>query len=561
MQSKSLFHKSGILLLAIGNLLFQACAASQARNKSTPLAPAVSPALRVEPARIVAGQTADLVWDVPGSQAVSISGIGTHLPPSGRRSIKPTGNHCYQLAAYKGGLVVAQAQAGVIVGRQMGNEDSSCFPEMEKYTAGRRSFDATAENQYRIEIFGSDLSGYPQAGVLLCSVRDDRGHYITGLTRGEHRSAWKIIVEKWQNTTREVKIIDVKEMTESERQPIAVSFVTDYSGSMVGDIGAQEQALNLGLAKLRLDELDKNGAVKKKGVDSYNIIQFDHGVYKSAEGATATGATGNMLSFANLGGATAFYDGSIAGLDLLDKAAARRIAILLTDGSDNSSLANATSVVQKARAANISVFVIGFGGSDQDMLSRIAASTGGRAYFPGDSAELSAIFSEIFLLLDSYYKVSYRPLPAQKGQMKEVGIRLTLHGQTVEGSTALVPIPGEIDPGPRTLLAALFPTNRAKPEVGFYPHLRAMAKYLASTRTRVIIRGHTDTFDHAGSNYQLSLRRARFIQAFLLHSGVAPWQIVSVDGYGEATPLHRDDTKAPWAARENRRVEVILYGK
>ena len=67
--------------------------------------------------------------------------------------------------------------------------------------------------------------------------------------------------------------------------------------------------------------------------------------------------------------------------------------------------------------------------------------------------------------------------------------------------------------------------------------------------------GYTDDIGSAEYNQQLSLRRARAVQDYLIQSGIGP-AIINIKGYGKTSPLVAG-TSAESRAK-NRRVEIAL---
>ena len=73
--------------------------------------------------------------------------------------------------------------------------------------------------------------------------------------------------------------------------------------------------------------------------------------------------------------------------------------------------------------------------------------------------------------------------------------------------------------------------------------------------TRIEVNGYTDLSGTASYNQNLSVRRAKTVQAELVHDGVAANEI-AIRGYGETNPLvpTANGVREP----QNRRVEIIL---
>lgn len=88
-------------------------------------------------------------------------------------------------------------------------------------------------------------------------------------------------------------------------------------------------------------------------------------------------------------------------------------------------------------------------------------------------------------------------------------------------------------------------------------NLRKLADSLqAEPRTNVMIVGHTDSDGSDSYNQQLSERRGRSAESYLVSSGVASSRLTS-RGRGEVEPIESNGTVE--GRRQNRRVEVAIY--
>jgi VWFA-related protein len=119
-------------------------------------------------------------------------------------------------------------------------------------------------------------------------------------------------------------------------------------------------------------------------------------------------------------GSTAMNDSiySISG-DLLRREAGRRVIILVTDGQDTSSSVKLKEAIERTWRNEIIVYSIGIGdpafdGVDKGVLKKIAAETGGRAFFPRNEEDLDKAFAQIDEDLRSQYIISYEPTNVAK---------------------------------------------------------------------------------------------------------------------------------------------------
>jgi outer membrane protein OmpA-like peptidoglycan-associated protein len=107
-----------------------------------------------------------------------------------------------------------------------------------------------------------------------------------------------------------------------------------------------------------------------------------------------------------------------------------------------------------------------------------------------------------------------------------------------------------------TLGDVLFEYDKADLKPGTLHKLYPLVTFLKENPGRnLLIEGHTDNLGSDSYNLDLSERRARTVQTFLLQNGITPTQIAT-RGYGEAYPVTANATEA--GRQQNRRVEVVI---
>jgi VWFA-related protein len=129
-------------------------------------------------------------------------------------------------------------------------------------------------------------------------------------------------------------------------------------------------------------------------------------------------------------GSTAMYDAiySVSG-DLLRREAGRRVIILITDGVDTSSTMKMREAIERTWRNEIIIYSVGIGdpsynGIDQGSLKKLAAETGGRAFFPRNEEDLDRAFAQIDEDLRSQYILTYTPTnDAQDGSFRVIQLR------------------------------------------------------------------------------------------------------------------------------------------
>jgi Ca-activated chloride channel family protein len=130
-------------------------------------------------------------------------------------------------------------------------------------------------------------------------------------------------------------------------------------------------------------------------------------------------------------GGTSLYDAiGLVARDLLAQRSGRRTILVITDGEDTTSVSHLSDAIAEAVRAEVTIYAIGIGdrsrfGLNVGVLRRLTEETGGRAYFPKNSADLERAFREIETELRSQYLLAYYPSdPTPEGRFREIQIRV-----------------------------------------------------------------------------------------------------------------------------------------
>lgn len=117
------------------------------------------------------------------------------------------------------------------------------------------------------------------------------------------------------------------------------------------------------------------------------------------------------------GGGTSLYDAIyLVSEQKLKNVDGRKVLVILSDGADQTSISTYEEALREAFEAEAAVYAISTTrfGADVDhagdnALRQLANKTGGRAYFPYSTGELSKAFNSINEELRNQYSVSYMP--------------------------------------------------------------------------------------------------------------------------------------------------------
>lgn len=139
----------------------------------------------------------------------------------------------------------------------------------------------------------------------------------------------------------------------AERVPVSLGLVLDTSGSMVGDkIYAARDAIG----RFLNDLLDRD--------DEVFLYTFDEDVVLVHDWTTDKVSVSDSLRRVRPNGGTAMYDGIIEAVPMANTGQNRKKAVIvISDGNDTSSRADAREVKQIVRETEVLVYAIGIDGS------------------------------------------------------------------------------------------------------------------------------------------------------------------------------------------------------
>jgi VWFA-related protein len=247
---------------------------------------------------------------------------------------------------------------------------------------------------------------------LAVTVTDPSGDPIEGLERSDFRvfdQGQRVEIDRWDSTP----------------PSLAAALVIDTSLSMQGEkIQAAKRAAEEFLEELQTDDKAAVMAFSDEARTLLPLSAPSEKAYQAVETLQAEGGT-------------ALYDAlHRASKDLTDsEPRARRVAVLLSDGRDEAasglepgSFHTLEEAIKAAHDKDVVVFTIGFGHhldeepdftgryTTEEILMRLASSTGGRYLEVRSSRALERAFRDIMEELRHQYQIAYvppKPLPGQ----------------------------------------------------------------------------------------------------------------------------------------------------
>jgi len=275
---------------------------------------------------------------------------------------------------------------------------------------------------------------------LLCSVRDQHGAFVKGLSKEDFQVRQD---GKRQTITHFAREVD---------SPMTVALLLDVSASVAGIVGTEktaagrffdqalrpaDQALLVGFAQ--------QIAVLQELTPSKERLQ-------AALERAGPGALPPVDPQIRPRGGTRLYDAlTLVASQKLQKLPGRKTIILITDGLDNGSIANIAKAVQAAHQADAVVYAIHFEddlrfrhnrGHGMPSLEKLSTPTGGRAFHVDRKTPLADIFSRIGEEMRNQYALGFTPLPdSPPGQFHKLEVTTTRPGLKPQARSGYYAIP------------------------------------------------------------------------------------------------------------------------
>jgi len=203
------------------------------------------------------------------------------------------------------------------------------------------------------------------------------------------------------------------EFFEHEDTPVTVGIVIDSSGSMVR---RRDAVIAAGMAF----------AASSNPADELFTINFNEHVWPGLEnGQEFTSDSDTLrhaLDRASARGRTAFFDALATAMRHLDKGhEPRKVLIVVSDGGDNASRTTCDEIIERALRSDVVIYTIGiYDPADDDqnpkLLKKLAAVTGGEAFFPKTNDEVTPVLERIARDIRSSYSIGYVPPDGRVGE-------------------------------------------------------------------------------------------------------------------------------------------------
>ena len=246
-------------------------------------------------------------------------------------------------------------------------------------------------------------------------VTDKQGSPITGL----HPDDFELVEEGKPQSISYFAEGDPDDKP-AEVLPLRLGLALDTSGSMDRDISD----VRTGVIKFLL--------ANEAAVD-FTLVDFDTEVRVTRYGPDETERLIERIRRRRPDGWTALYDAVGVYLNSIGPQDGQKILLVYTDGGDTRSELTYADLIDLLKSSDVTVYSIGYlenqsvsaRSLQQSQLQRMAAVTGGQAFFPGSLKELDKIYDKIQREIAARYSIGYLSSDTRKdGAWRKVEIRL-----------------------------------------------------------------------------------------------------------------------------------------
>lgn len=428
------------------------------------------------------------------------------------------------------------------------------------YMSRTQSIDSTDPKKIFVDVWKTETEDYPKEIRLYVRVMDSTGAFITNMAEPYKKDASKqyfsgIIENLGTDSTVQIQNYSVREYNAvGDSLAYSIVLALDHGGSMGGTIESLQDAAELFTSmkypfdKISIVKFDKQAVVEVPMTASLSEIQKK---FKK------NGLEGYGLY-------TSVFDAATQSLDQFSNTSTElpRVLVLFTDGEDNTSKATDTDLYEKAKKLGVRIFTVGFGYVKEDVLQNLSKFTGGKYYRAYSKNQLKAIFSDIYLSLRNYYKVTYQP-PVYDG-LHKANVFLTIPERE-----KLLAAEAEYDKSPLNpfnKIGSRFAAERIYFDYKLATLRQESNKQLDEIaallrrykRIKLEIQGHTDNIGGEEYNQRLSEARAQSVMNALVQRGVEEARL-RARGFGMSQPIVPNDTEENRS--RNRRTEFVIIAR
>lgn len=250
---------------------------------------------------------------------------------------------------------------------------------------------------------------------LLVSVRDKAGALCTNLNKQDFLVTDSGVAQSLAVFERNTSL------------PLSVAILIDTSGSTERDLHYEQESVLRFIPTLL-------GAGNPS--DTFALFSFNWRTNLEADYSRSLRRAEHALHALHGEGGTSLYDSVYLASDTLADRDGRHVMVVVTDGGDTTSYKtyqDALAAAQRADAVIYPIVVIPIAGDagrntgGEHALATLAASTGGRIFYPEGFNKLDEAFADILRELRTQYMLGYYPKGVLQEQQRFHPVKVQVH--------------------------------------------------------------------------------------------------------------------------------------
>ena len=236
---------------------------------------------------------------------------------------------------------------------------------------------------------------------LLVTVKDEHGALISGLSKQD-------FAVTDNGSPQQIAVFE-----RNTSYPLSVAVLMDTSASVQNDLHYEEESV-LNFVPALLDSGNPE--------DTFALFTFNWTTSLQSDFSRSKKRAERVLHGLHGEGGTSLYDAVYLASDALTGREGRHVLVVVTDGGDTTSFKKYDDALAAAQRADVVMYPIvvipiegdaGRNTGGEHALATLAASTGGRIFYPEGFERLNQAFDEIIRELRTQYLLGYYPQDAQ----------------------------------------------------------------------------------------------------------------------------------------------------
>lgn len=272
-------------------------------------------------------------------------------------------------------------------------------------------------------LLSASVSVFPQEAVfrsdvnlvrILATVKSATGELVSSLEKDD------FVIDD-NGARQQIAVFD-----RTTAQPLSVAVLVDNSGSTAKELKYEIESVGRFLRALFAAGNPK---------DAVALYSFNYEVVRRNYFTRNQAPLNHSLRQLKAEAGTSLYDAICLAAEDLQTREGRRVAVIVTDGGDTTSVKNFHTALEAAQLADAVIYPIlvlpitneaGRNVGGEHALASLAAGTGGHVFAPEVGAALDAAFAEIIKELRTQYLLAYYPkgVPLNKNRFHKLDVRV-----------------------------------------------------------------------------------------------------------------------------------------